>query len=1559
MKVVLSKRSVTWMTAVLLVVVLLYNLPFLLLNEPFLTKQVRSKLQNYFQQRGFRFEVANVRWVGNGRFEAKQIGLVETQSSQLLLRADRLIIRTNWTAALRNLSHPELVLEDFEVIRPQLHLKHYKNRTWNFSGLFRKGKRRLSMNMKLRIDDGLVQLDDYKFGKHQFAKVDGELDFHNYPLIGWDLKGESNFGKAVTWKSSGQFRTDQLAGQGKLSFVNLPLQKAILLTPWRYPFKLKTGIAKGTVDFGWNKQKLWFQKGQAVLENTVVKFPRFCHDLRIITARTDFAPELIKVKHSEINYQKTKVNLDGTLDPLQQTIDARVKSRSARLEDLLEMFPAIPRTVINGRANFQLHITGLINNPVFNGAAAIAQTRVASNGEVFSKVHGKLLIRKNNIQISKLKALWHEAWVHAQGNIYNIYNPRLDLKVHGNGVVLEQFALVRQADPNLKFCRTANFEGKFTGFWDNPVFSGAVFLEQLQFYNISLQQLKTNFTWEPMATRVKVFSLESRVGAGRLTADGRVVADANSVSWDLKAKIEALNLNEVKLFPDGTLTGTVLTASALLKGSWQYDSVFEPGTVMGVFKGRQLAYQNLVADEVSGVYSWDQGNLSIDTILLKSGSGHVFGNLTLNRGRLSSNLDAENIKLSKVLSGEQIPVDGIFNGNLKLEGDLPNLTGRLEGEFADLAWDSKSIGKVTGILEYQQSNKEIQIVNLMLNNPSGNYQINGRVVLAERIPQLEFEVASENLNLERLLDYLPAKPQPQIEGFASTELVVQGPLTAPSFSGRINLNRLVVAGIPMDTGRLVFHGDLNRIQITQCELNSADFHIFAMGALERDNLKIDIGAGITNLEGFRIQYNGNRLKGRLNLEGKLEGSFEQPVLTATLRGEEISFGDFNYPLLRANIRWAAPQLEIYNTELTGVDDSISASGKIYTSKPVRFDLGLDVNNFKIRELLHLAKLEQVAASGNFSGKMMVSGTLDDPKIRLDGEITAAQIGSIPVNGELALFYTGNQLFVEKIGLIHEAGSFYASGVWEKDKTLKLEGRLSHFPLQTINRFIKNPQLNLDGSVNAAIVLEWSESLLKCEYQMNFDNLQVNKEKFGVLSLNGYFNETGFTVASGDLLLKNGDLELAGFIPWPEELRHNLKFPTVPGLKNKLDLRMTLKSIPASLINTVADGFLVGKGSCDGNLNFTGTLTKPEIAGNLVFSDVQLEFPELPFLVDAITASVTLKHNRAVINRAVGYTNNGRIDLAGEVEFSNPKELKLNLDCQGSRVYFKNFFFDGFSDFSVKLAGEFNDAVLMGNLTLYNCKMGGLTIGGGKKGKNEWNPRIDLMVTLGKKVRFRQIGVADVSVNGAVNVRGTLAEPALGGEVKATQGVVTFYSQTFKVNRGEATFNYAQGINPFVDIEASLMTPKAEIFLKLKGQVGSEIMPMLSSQPALSQKEIFALLNWSDLVGEKPLTVDSIVEGNMNMVTDTLFGDILYQIRDRIGFDYLYLETDYRSNEYRLNFGDHITDRLFLSYTWAVISETDKEDKWAFDYYLTPKMAAGGSYSITEGYTWKLSYTFQF
>jgi autotransporter translocation and assembly factor TamB len=1561
-----SRKMLIGSAGILAVALLIYSLPVILLGETVLTKAVGSKIQHYLNQYELNCNVKKVRWVGGGRFEASEVAIVEKQGGALMVKADRLLISTDFWQLFRNVKNPETVLRKLEIIRPRFRVVHYANRTWNFSRfLGKKAKRPMRFSYKIKIRDGQGEWEDYQYGKHGFHKVDGEVDLREYPLVTWRVHGRTDFGKDVTWTSDGQARSDQASGKGVIRLNRAPLPKTFKVMGKKFSFAVQSGLGNGIFHFAWSKKKVWVQKGAVQIDRSVVKFPFLKRTVLIKTANARFTPDEVLLNSSNLKYQNSEMQLAGLLDIAKLTVKASMTGKRARVEDLLEMFPEIPNTAIAGRARFNLDMTGPLDNPVFDGKLAFDRTEAVIHGEKFTNLTGKLVVNKNNVKVSGMEGVWHEGPVNLKGTITNIFNPRLNLEIETHGVQLQKMPLCRMLSPDLDIGRTGNFTGKLTGHWDTPLFSGDLCLDRFAVREITAQNVKAAVKWEPMRQRLEIFTAQGQTWGGDLTVAGLMVIDATGMNWNLTGKLSGIDLKAVEQLPALGLTGEVREADAVFKGAWRYDTPFDPGTIMGVVRGRNLTYLATTADEASAVYRWQNGKLMVDSLQIKLGAGRVFGDLTWSDAQVAAHISAEHIRLGRVLAHEEslAALDGVFAGNITLEGGYNDFNAKIAGEFYDLAWEQKPIGTVRGKFHYDQRQKEVAFSELMLNSQTGDYLMQGRVNLAGPVPKLALKADSDNFNVKQFLLLAAVKPAIDAEGIGRLSLTINGTFANPDFNCQLFLAAPQIADLKLSQGFLEFNGDLNRIRLTKCELVDSHARVSMTGMVERDRLDLMFDGYCNDLESLELYYRGNLLKGRVDLGGKLVGSVREPVLTATLSGTKISFGELKYPRVSARIKWVAPELEIYETRLGGGANSISVSGKINTGKSLLCDLGFDVNNFQLKKLFQLANLTVSGFDGKFSGMINMRGALNDPQVRLNGAIAEGSLNSVPVTGEVVLSYGNDRLLFEKIGLYHSTGSFNATGNWEKGKSLRLRGRLNEFPLQTMNPWLTSCGLALSGLAKANVTLEWFGSRFKCEYQLESPDLQVNNDNWGSAALTGNMNEKGIYIANGALNVKNGSLELTGFIPWSESIEKKL-MPSGAAVKtvNPLKLRMLLKNVPANLLNGHIPNVVVGSGQINGNFDVTGNLIRPEFSGKLEWTDGQLKFIDMPFQVDSIQAAVIVEKNHILINnRATGNVGKGRINLTGEVDFGNLKKINFNLDCGGSKVRFKNTFYAGLTDWSLKLAGTMDTPLLMGNITVYDAKVGGLSLtGNNKKKPNVWSPELDLQVKTGRKVRYRQIGLADVSVKGALHIKGNLNEPLLNGEITTNQGTFSFYGQTFKVNRGKAVFSYNQGFNPHLEIEASLPTQKALIYLKAKGQAGTEILPVLSSQPALSQKEIFALLNWSDLTGETPLTVDNVVEGNMGMVTDTLLGDVFYEIRNMLQVDYFYLETDYRSNEYRISAGDYFTDKLFISYTRNLVtSDEDEKDKWNFDYHFTPEIAVGYSYSTSEDWSWRLIYTFDF
>lgn len=127
--------------------------------------------------------------------------------------------------------------------------------------------------------------------------------------------------------------------------------------------------------------------------------------------------------------------------------------------------------------------------------------------------------------------------------------------------------------------------------------------------------------------------------------------------------------------------------------------------------------------------------------------------------------------------------------------------------------------------------------------------------------------------------------------------------------------------------------------------------------------------------------------------------------------------------------------------------------------------------------------------------------------------------------------------------------------------------------------------------------------------------------------------------------------------------------------------------------------------------------------------------------------------------------------------------------------------------------------------------------------------------------FRQYGLASIPLSGRLHVGGRLSAPEITGELSASRGWINVYGDTFQVTGANAEFRPEYGVMPYLELEASLFVTGTQITLATQGWAGNNLFFTLSSNPAKSREEIFALLNWSEqLQDPESLSLLKLIRG---------------------------------------------------------------------------------------------------
>jgi hypothetical protein len=1555
-KLVLNKTGL-WFTISLVVIgALFYALSFFMLQDQVLTAQIQNKLRKNLKKFGLTIDIKNVHWTGWGSLNCSQVLLIDDRKETTLAKAEQLKIKFDLLSLLKNRLSPVKALREVELINPSLNLKRYSDGTWEIRNYFPKSNRKIHLKTLFIVKNGSVSLQDDRFGKHLFEQIHGKARFYGNNTLDWDCNGISDFNNNFQWSSRGNATTNLKNGHGEITVNNLLLSKITPYLPKKYQTNIYKGIGKIDFSFGWRPSRFWIENGALALKDTRLKIPKTNEILDIKELDGTISPIELNVKKARLVYNGSSLQISGRLDTKTTAIEAVIDGDQVALAKLPIFIPELKPYHVDGTADLRVEVAGDLNQPVLNGELVLAGVGFELKNDLkVEQINGQAKIRKNDIEIKSLEGFIGKALVNVNGKIHNLFDPVFDLNIIGRDVNPNEFALPDLA--GLTLGSKIDFRGKVNGELWGPIVSGELQIDRLEYREVQGENLKVTFGWDVMAKDVQITKVVGDIWGGNISLKGAVKINPKGVEWKVSGDIAELQLGHIKYLSKLNIDGQ-LSSNAILKGKWEPGKPFEPGIILGTFSGENLSSQGVFLKDIQGVYSWEQGKLLVDSIKARSGQGRIYGHLSWDTHIMAATFNAERILISELLPDvEQNPVDGIFDGTIEFGGPLAELRGKIQCSVKQATYLSKPVGEITGILDYE--NNSINIVALHLAAESGDFNIKGGINWDSE-PVINLTVNSFAAELDGFGNWAPVDPSLQLGGTGSLDLTITGPLVNPSYVGLINLNNPSMGSFQMQQGILQFEGDFHEIHFKRMELWDNSSSILITGKAGRDKFDLSLICNQIRLDDFNLNYKGNRLQGRIDLEGKLAGKPDNPVLTAKFISGDINFGPFFGNIKSGDIVWKEQEIQLSRIRLNGEDFALNMYGKIDFSRSIELDLGINVDDLSLPKLVQIFNISGIDVTGKVGGLIKLTGTPSQPELKIHGELINTALSSVLIQGEFELNYTQKQLIIEQIRIRQQMGSLTAAGIWKADSTLNLKINAIGFSLEILNSFL-NPEHKLAGNIDLDSDLTLTKTNIYGEFSANIDELYLNQLHLGDLQLQGKYTEQGLVIDESFLNTKGGYLRARGYLPWPDQFFSKIGF-TDNSAENyhNLDLGLSFKNIPVAMIDSFIPGDIqVTSGAMDGNIGVKGTYDKPVINGKLEASNVGVITPLLPLPIENAQVTMAIVRNRVLIEkRSRGRYGDGKFAIKGKaVLFGKEASLYYDLYFNGSNLYYRNNYFDGFADLNIQLTGVPSDSKLTGTVHVFNSKIGVLKIAKKRPSNVKWNPKFDLQVTTGKNVRYRQVGLADITVRSNLRIEGDYQNPLISGEAVSDKGVLTLYGQTFKINEAKAAFDYSHGIKPYVDVDSSIKTAKNEVFLIVKGQIGEDLSINLYSYPSLSQEDLFALLNWSELRGDKPFNVEEVANTNLSFITDTMFGEVFYELRQALHLDYLYLERDYLLDDVRISAGDFVSDNLFLSYSRSV-SDQPKEI-WGLDYHLTPNLTTGGTYSIEDGTTWRVTYRFHF
>jgi translocation and assembly module TamB len=611
--------------------------------------------------------------------------------------------------------------------------------------------------------------------------------------------------------------------------------------------------------------------------------------------------------------------------------------------------------------------------------------------------------------------------------------------------------------------------------------------------------------------------------------------------------------------------------------------------------------------------------------------------------------------------------------------------------------------------------------------------------------------------------------------------------------------------------------------------------------------------------------------GALSLDMHAGGTFDNLDGGGHLvaKGGEI-YGE-PYRSLVADMRFAGRELSISKLTLLQDGGQIVADGA-YDLGRKSFRASAQGRGF---QLSHMQRLQRpnMAIAGRVEFDAQGSGSLENPIIHanahlFDFEWGGQLLGNVDANAHSdngSLFYTTDSHLrgaaLKISGQTELRGDYLTqaklvfSGL-DIDPFLRLtkvEGLTAHSSIQgelTVSGPLKEPKrLNGEASVS-----QFAVSLAGVPLQSDGPMHAVLKN--GVLSLDPLHvtgEDTNLRAKGSMNILEHGDLNFHA------DGEVNLK------------LAQTVNPDVAS------------SGRMDFTLDARGTFDRPDLTGQVRFTNAAMALQDLPNGLSQINGTLQFNQDRLDVKSLTAQTGGGQLKIGGYITYLQGLYGDLTASGTNIRIRYPTGV-SSMADATLRLQGSSKNLILSGNVQITrfainpNLDIAGLA-GSATSVAPPVDPnapsnhvRLDIHITSAPALNF-QNSFAKLAGDVDLHVRGTVASPSVLGRINVTEGSANFAGTQYQLQHGDIFFTNPVRVDPSIDLDATARVENYDITIGLHG-TANKLNVSYRSEPPLPQADVIALLALGRTQEEQGMLTQQQQNAGTNSTTNALLGGAL-------------------------------------------------------------------------------------
>ncbi len=953
-----------------------------------------------------------------------------------------------------------------------------------------------------------------------------------------------------------------------------------------------------------------------------------------------------------------------------------------------------------------------------------------------------------------------------------------------------------------------------------------------------------------------------------------------------------------------------------------------------IFNGQGLNFANMNArGEVrlvaNNVYNQLRSKIWLaDRVIMFTGGLFAFPESDIN---FSGELNLANNDINFKFAGKDINTDLLnslvdtdipFSGNkIDFMGSVVNNINSPEfninlslarGEINELKFENLRAQAV-------YKNKKIYIDDLRFNSYSAEIKGSAVVDMGVNIPELEANLHVSNMDCREVVNIF-SSPLPLRGTIDKAELTIRGSLDNPLIQGTTSSKQLFVN---IDDKEFPFHDTSisfnwrkeSSLVIDKLQAKQNDAELLLNGSITGNYLDFDFKIGNFVFSSLELEEDINA---RLDLEGKITGNKNSPVITGNIIAEDILLyekklhslqGKFSYN--QEKLAFKKVKLDIGPGEyiLNGIVENIFADD-------INTEMKIKIREGKLAQIMTLFDYDfPLQQEFLINGNAEISGSLQELKAGISMEARAVEdsAGYINLEGEI-----GKRLDLEVMG-----ENVIIADIYEIYPELDL---------------VFETGVSFKGKIRGSL------DELSLNLQTETGSVKLNKEIIDKIT--GYVSlKEGEILNLQQVIAKDGsELEITG------ELNLNDK--------SKFDLDINLKEFPLHVVT----GILLPaqkreiKGYLQGMLNIGADKGDLTTAGRIFLTgeDIDLGLEEK---IDFVRGEMVFRGKEIVLKDFKGQYASQPINIEGKL-FPFEEENIWDINLSGRNLSYDMGSLEGSFDPEISIQGSLLSPRIKGELLVYDLIIDLPFEFRNNNQEGLFQPELDVVMKAGEDIYIRNQYLDILVQEGSLRLTNEGNNYFLEGRVDSRQGSFDYYNNKFILENGYADFRRFNDNVPEISATAYTYVKGVKIYINIKGLADNMLMTFYS-EPELPREEIIDLLvskgGLGELTSEGKTSIPNFIKKELaRFFRESFQLEFIQDLEDTFKkiFELDRMEID----TYELGFSENISiylgkrigEKSYLQYVKTfnlddMVKDSEGESELSFSYYLNDKTHLEGSW----------------